>query len=158
MISLPEIKQRILEGERIEEIIEEIDWREFEELVSEIFQKHDFKTYHNFRFKTKRRYEIDIIAVRNDIILLIDCKQWSKGRYKKSALKQAVKTQVQRTREFEKFLKNNLIARKKLRIKSEKFIPLIITWLEENLIEHKNTFIIPVWKLNLFLLNLSSYV
>ncbi len=161
MIDLNQIKQRILQGEQIEEIIEEIDWKDFEELVTKILEKHDFNTHHNFRFKTGRRYEIDVLGIRNEIILLIDCKQWGRGRYKKSALKNATNNQKQRTKQLKRFLKNNIIAQNKLKItklSGTKFITLIVTWLEEDLIEHENVLIVPIWKFNEFLLNISNYV
>ncbi len=161
MISLEDIKQRILQREQIEQIIEEIDWKDFEELVARILEKYYFKTYHNFRFKTERRYEIDVLGIRNNVIFVIDCKQWGKGRYKKSALKNAINDQKQRTEQLKKFLKNNIIAQTKLRItklSKTTFISLIVTWLEEDLIEYENVLILPIWKLNEFLLNMGNYV
>jgi Holliday junction resolvase-like predicted endonuclease len=116
MISLDKIKQKFLEGKQIEEIVKDIDWRDFEELVSEILEKHGFKTWNNFRFKTKKRYEIDLIATKGSKTLLIDCKQWSTGRYKKSALKNAIDDQEERLGEFKKFIKNNPIAKNKLKL------------------------------------------
>jgi len=159
MIELEQIRQRILQGEEIEKIIGEIDWKEFEELVSKILKKHDFDTHHNFRFKTNRRYEIDIVAIKKKILLVIDCKHWGRGRHKKTRLKYAIKDQKERVKQLKKFLKNNLIAKLKLKTsKKLKFIPLIITWFEEDLLEHENVFIVPAWKLNNFLLNLSEYI
>ena len=159
MITLDQIKQRILQGEEIEKIIGEIDWKEFEELVSKILKKHDFETYHNFRFKTNRRYEIDIVAVKKKILLAIDCKQWGRGRYKKTGLKYAIQDQKERVKQLKKFLKNNLIGKSKLKVsKGVKFLPLIITWFEEDLLEHENVFIVPIWKFNQFLLNQSEYI
>jgi len=76
MISLEEIKQQLLEGKQIEEIIKDVKWQEFEKLVSEILEKHGFKCWNNFRFKTSRRYEVDIVAAKNNTTFLIDCKQW----------------------------------------------------------------------------------
>jgi len=159
MIQLEQIKQRIQQGEEIEKIIGKIDWKEFEKLVSKILKKHDFETHHNFRFKTNRRYEIDIVAVKKKILLAIDCKQWGRGRYKKTGLKYAIQDQKERVKQLKKFLKNNLVAKSKLKIsKGVKFVPLIITWFEEDLIEYENIFIVPVWKFNSFLLNLSEYI
>ena len=159
MINLDQIKQRVLQGEEIEKIIREIDWKDFEELVSKILKKHDFEIHHNFRFKTNRRYEIDIVAVKKKILLAIDCKKWEKGRYKATGLKYAVQDQKERVKQLKKFLKKNPIAKSKLNIsKKVKFIPLIITWFEEDLLEHENVFIVPVWKFNSFLLDLSEYI
>jgi len=156
---LNKIEQRIQCGEEIEKIIKEIDWKEFEKLIAEILKKHDFNVHNNFRFKTNRRFEIDVLAIRHKTTLLIDCKQWGRGRYKKTGLKYSVKEQKERTKQLKKFLKNNPIAQVKLNIKKTvKFIPLIVTWFEEELVEHENVFIVPLWKLNEFLLTLSEYI
>ena len=123
MINLNEIKQKILEGEQIENIIQKIDWKEFEKLIAEILKKHDFNVYNNFRFKTNRRFEIDVLAIRNKISLVIDCKQWGRGRHKKTGLKYSVEEQKERAKQLKKFLNNNPIAQVKLKIKkTTKFI------------------------------------
>ncbi len=159
MIKLNEIKQRILEGEKIEGIIQNMDWKEFEKLIAKILKKHDFNVRNNFRFKTNRRFEIDVLATRNKISLLIDCKKWDRGRYKKTGLKYSVEEQKERTRKFKKFLKNNPTIQSELKIeKITKFIPLLVTWFEEELLEHDHIFVVPVWKFNEFLLNISEYI
>jgi Holliday junction resolvase-like predicted endonuclease len=159
MIDIEKIKNRILKGQQIESIVEEIDWKQFEELVMEILKKHNFITFQNFRFKTDRRFEVDIVASDKNNVLLIDCKQWNRGRYKKSGLKYTIKEQKYRLEEFKKFIENNPTARNNFKITEKtKFSPLIITWLEEDLLKHEDTFIVPVWKLNHFLLSLSEYI
>ena len=159
MTDLNEIKQRIQQGEEIEKIVEEIDWKEFEKLIVEILKKHDFNVHNNFRFKTDRRFEIDVLAVKDKTSLLIDCKQWGRGRYKKTGLKYSVEEQKERAKQLKKFLKNNPIAQAELNIKKTmKFIPLLVTWFEEELLEHENTLVIPVWKFNEFLLSISEYI
>ena len=159
MTDLNEIKQRIQQGEEIEKIVEEIDWKEFEKLIVEILKKHDFNVHNNFRFKTDRRFEIDVLAVKDKTSLLIDCKQWGRGRYKKTGLKYSVEEQKERAKQLKKFLKNNPIAQAELKIKKTmKFIPLLVTWFEEELLEHENTLVIPVWKFNEFLLSISEYI
>jgi Holliday junction resolvase-like predicted endonuclease len=159
MIDIEKIKDRILKGEEIENIVENIDWKQFEELVMEILKKHDFTTFQNFRFKTERRFEVDIIASNENNVLAIDCKQWNRGRYKKTSLKYAVKEQKYRLEELKKFVKNNPITKNKFQInKKTEFIALIITWFEEDLLKHDDTFVVPIWKLNQFLLSLSEYI
>lgn len=159
MIDLIEIEQRIMNGENIEEIIKEINWKDFEALVGKILKRHDFHFRHSFRFKTKRRYEIDVVAIKENVTLVVDCKRWSRGRNKKSGLRNAIKRQNERVSELKNFLKNNPIAQGSLKIKLKaKFLPLIITWWEEDLIEHENAFVVPIWKLNEFLLNSGRYI
>jgi len=159
MVDIEKIKDRILKGEQIENIVEEIDWKEFEEMIMKILKEHDFITFQNFRFKTERRFEVDILASDGNNVFVIDCKHWNRGRYKKTSLKYAVEEQKYRLEELKKFVKNNSIAKNKFKIiEKTRFIPLIITWFEEDLLKHEDTFIVPVWKLNQFLLTLSEYI
>jgi len=159
MIDIEKIKDKILRGEQIENVVEDIDWKQFEEFIMEILKKHDFIMFQNFRFKTDRKFEIDIISSNRNNILTIDCKHWNRGRYKKSGLKYAVEEQKHRLEEFKKFVNNNPIAKNKFQINEKtKFTPLIVTWFEEDLLKHENTFIVPVCKLNEFLLRLSEYI
>lgn len=142
----------------IEEILKELDWKDFEKAVQEIFEINGFKVKRNFRFKTKKRYEIDIIAVKDNFNFCIDCKHLSRGRYKKGEILKAVKKQEERAEELKKFLKSNLIAKELLQVKSMKFYPLLVTLFEEDLIKENQTFVIPVWKLNSFLNEVENYI
>lgn len=83
----------------IEDTIEEFDWKDFEEIVADIFTDNNFKVKQNFRFKTKRRYEIDVLAIKDNVVLCADCKQWGKRRYKKTSLKYYVREQERRVKD-----------------------------------------------------------
>ncbi|MEM5802091.1 MAG: restriction endonuclease [Candidatus Aenigmatarchaeota archaeon] len=157
MLDLEKIKQQ-LEKESLEDALERYNWEDFEKFVAEIFRYNGFEVRENLRFKTKRRYEIDIFAKRFDLIFCIDCKRWKKGRYKKSGLKRAAKLQEERILQFKKFLTRNPIARNILKIKKIKIIPLIITLFEEDLIKVNNTLFVPLWKLNSFLQEVELYI
>ena len=158
-MELEKIRKDILSGKSIEEILEKFNWKEFEEIISEIFIDNDFIVRKNFRFKTNKRFEIDIIATKGNLILCVDCKEWSKGRYKKTGLKYSAENQERRIREFKKFLKKNLIAKNLLKIDLKlKFYSLIVTLLEEDLIVEGKTFFVPAWKLNSFLVELEQYL
>jgi Holliday junction resolvase-like predicted endonuclease len=143
----------------IEEILKKFDWKDFEEIVAEIFRRNDFLVKNNFRFKTKKRYEVDIIATRSNLVFCVDCKRWSGGRYKKSGIRKSVEEQEKRTEAIKKFLMKNPILRKALNVDEKfKILPLIITLMEEDLAKEKNTFVVPIFKLNSFLLNLENYL
>lgn len=158
-MDLEQIRKCILSGKPIEEIIESFDWQEFEQLVAEIFENNNFRVKQNFRFKTKRRYEIDILAVGNKIVLCVDCKEWGSGRYKRAGLVRAAKKQEERVKQLKKFLKTNLIARQTLQLDLYcKIYPAIVTWLQEDLVKENNAFVVPVWKLNSFLVEINSYL
>jgi Holliday junction resolvase-like predicted endonuclease len=153
------VKKKLKEGKLLEDVVEELDWKDFEQLVSEILIENNFFVKQNFRFKTKKRYEIDLVSVKNKIGLCVDCKEWSGGRYKKSAIRRAAKNQEKRMKELVKFLRKNPIAKHMLKIdKRIKFYPLIITWQQEDLIQEKDTFIVPIYKLNSFLLEIENYL
>jgi len=141
-MKLEEIENLIRSGKTVEEVLTLVGWEEFEEKVEEIFKLHNFKTIRNFRFKTTKRFEIDIIAEKRDLLFVIDCKQWNKGRYKISALKKAAERNLERSRE----LQSTLIGRNK------KVIPIIITLFDEAIYEYEGVYIVPLFKLNSFLL------
>ena len=157
-MKLEEVEKFLKEGKQIEEAVRNFDWKEFESLVKEIFESHDFKVKRNFRFKTKKRFEIDLIAMNPTKVFCVDCKEWGRGRNKISALKKAVEMQEDRVRQLEKFLKTNPIASRMLKIDGKlEFLPLIVTWLEEDLKKESETMVVPVWKLNSFLANPENY-
>jgi len=156
-VELEKIRNGILSGKTIEEILEGFNWQNFEKIVEEIFERNDFKIKRNFRFKTKKRYEIDIIATRENIAFCIDCKRWGRGRYKRTGLGHAIKDQENRVNELAKFLKRNPLAKESLKININQTFPLLVTLLQENVIKEDNTFVVPVWKLNSFLLEVERY-
>jgi Holliday junction resolvase-like predicted endonuclease len=146
MVWLEKIKARLLKGEEIESILKDFGWRDFEEFVAEFFSSNDFNVKRKVRFKTDKRQEIDIVAERMNYIFCVDCKKWARGRYKKSALRKAAEKQEERCEELKKFLKDN-----------KKYIPLIVTLYEEDILKFNSTFFVPVWKLNKFLTEVEEY-
>ena len=84
-------------GESVEEVAEQIEWRDFEGLVSEILQNKDFAIMRNL-ILTKPRMEIDVIGVKLGIAMLIDCKHWK--RTSPSALKSIVQKQIARAKHY----------------------------------------------------------
>ena len=155
---IEEIELQLKNGLNIEDILAKYDWHKFESVIKEIFQENNYHTKQNFRFKTERRYEIDVIATMNNKIFCIDCKWWGRGKYKAAGLRKATVSQEGRVKEFEKFLKNNVIAKDMLKIPSKYTIyPLLVTLHEENVIKEGNTFIVPVWKLNKFVTEAENY-
>lgn len=157
-MKLEEAERFLEQGKNIEAFVEKIDWKDFEKFVREIFSANGFVTFRDFRFKTDRRFEIDVVATKNNLILLADCKEWNKGRYKNSGLKKAAEGQILRAKEFKKFIRKNPIAKHKMKIDADaKVLPLVVTWYEETVSEYQNCFVVPVWKLNSFLIGYDFY-
>ena len=71
----------------IKKLSDLLNFSGFEALVKEILLRHGFHAGKNIRFndkstfksKTKqKKYEIDVIAINKNYMLIIDCKQWRK--------------------------------------------------------------------------------
>ena len=84
-------------GLPLDEIAIALDWRDFEGLTAEILAEKNFAIIKNL-ILTKPRMEIDVIGIRLGVAMLIDCKHWK--RYSNSALSEAVKKQIKRTKHY----------------------------------------------------------
>jgi len=83
-----------------------LHWTEFEGIVAQALEANGYSVMRNLRFKQKeRRWEIDILGLRNPVVLCIDCKCWKHG-WRNSASLQAVEAQIERTRAFANALPN----------------------------------------------------
>jgi len=82
---------------RLDEIAEEMDWRDFEGLAGEILASRNFAVMKNLRFK-KPAVEIDVVGIRMGVAMLVDCKHWK--RTTPSAVSDAVSKQIERTRRY----------------------------------------------------------
>jgi Holliday junction resolvase-like predicted endonuclease len=151
-IDIEEIRNRVLSGEPIEDVLSRYRWQDFESAVAQIFATNGFTVFKNLRFKTDRRWEIDVVASNNGSVLCVDCKGWGNGRYKKTALRKAAEDQISRTESLERFISNNPIARHNLDVHSDTiFYPTIVTLFEEDVDPDNGVLVVPVWKLNSFL-------
>ncbi|MFX1568507.1 MAG: hypothetical protein ACFFCV_09075 [Promethearchaeota archaeon] len=88
----------------IQYLAELVDYNGFESLIKEILSQNGFNTVKNFRFSDKsnfksetsqKRYEIDIIALSQRYLLIIDAKQW-KRKDSYAAINKAANLQVRR--------------------------------------------------------------
>jgi hypothetical protein len=84
-------------GAQIDEAAEHLDWRDFEGLAATVLEMMDFATIRNL-IMTNPRMEIDVVGIKLGVALLIDCKHWK--RHSQSALQDAVRRQIERTRHY----------------------------------------------------------
>ncbi|MFO7872087.1 MAG: restriction endonuclease [Candidatus Undinarchaeales archaeon] len=145
-MDVEKLKKEINSGAEIEEVLEDVNWQEFEQTVSGLFEKHQYNVETNVWFTLDRRFEVDVIAEKFEEILCIDCKKWGMRKGKTTALKYAVNDQIKRAEAFKQYSK-----------KKKEIYPILVTFLEENIIFEKNVPIVPVWRLNSFLLNFQKY-
>ena len=87
----------IKSGVPIEDASRDVDWKDFEGLVAEVLESKNFEVVRNFRMK-KPTMEIDVVGIRLDTAVLIDCKHWK--RMSNSALEEIVQKQIERVKHY----------------------------------------------------------
>lgn len=122
-------------GAAIDEISQLLNWQDFESLAAEIFEKQEFETTKNV-ILTKPRMQIDVVGIKSDIAILVDCKHWR--NMSQSALQTAVKKQIERTKQY--LIKENVRAA----------IPAIVTLYQHDLQFIDKVPIIPIHQLDSF--------
>ncbi len=147
-------------GASPERVIKELTWKDFEGLIASILQANGFRCIQSFRRRgdgSNRGMEIDVIGVRGHRILSIDAKMWGVRSGKSSALQAAAEKQVERS----KRLANDLHAlRERMGHLNEgryDIIPVLTTWLIEDIEFHEGVPIVPVFKFNTFVLQLEEF-
>jgi Holliday junction resolvase-like predicted endonuclease len=84
-------------GTDIERVCKVLEWIEFENFAATAFEKNNFAVKRRFRFKAaQRRWEIDVLAYSEPIIVCVDCKRWRRG-WGNSAITKVAAAQAQRT-------------------------------------------------------------
>ncbi len=124
--------------------LEDATWQEFEEYIRDILNHHDFQVQFRKVFKKDGRgHQIDVVGIRKDLCLCIDGKKYGRGRCRSSSLK----------REALKHYKRCLVHEEAFGLKS---IPLIVSWIDDNMVVENGCIFVPVHMLNDFLLNLDA--
>ncbi len=122
-------------GVAIEEISRLLEWQDFESLSAEILEEKGFDTTHNLVL-TKPRMQIDVVGIKSDVAILIDCKHWK--RMSDHSLRKAVEKQIERTRHFV------------LKEKVKAAVPAIVTLYQHEFLFINRVPIIPIYKLESF--------
>lgn len=122
-------------GAAIDEVSRSLEWRDFESLVAEILNSNDFETTRNL-ILTKPKMEIDVVGVKSGVAILIDCKHWK--RTSRSAIKEAVRKQIERTKHY--------LTKEKI----QAAIPAIVTLYQEEVRFVDKVPIIPIFQLGSF--------
>jgi len=150
-----------------------LDYNGFEKLVKKILAINEYIVFKNYRFSDKSdfkretsqtRYEIDVVGLNRNFLLLIDAKQWNR-RDSFSAINKAANLQLRRAKALSKnpYILGNLLKelnRKKEEIK--KYLPLkilsLMVTLEESSIKLSNKKIplVSIYRFNSFLRELSD--
>jgi len=149
-MDIAKAQAQLLKGRDMEEILGGIGWKEFEEFCAAVLEEHGWKPRRNFRFKTGRRYEIDIVAGKCNSVLAIDCKHWGIRPGKACQLSQAAAMQTERAAELSKVKTLEWLN------KEMEFHPVIVTLMQEDVTQENGVWVVPAFKLNNFLLEMDS--
>ena len=109
------------------EICSLLNWREFENLSVEAFQLNGYQIINGLTFTSnKKRYQIDVLAAKNNTILCIDCKHWMFFHWH-SRIREVVKAHLRRI----KALADNIeLLSNKFSLKTSErifIVPVIVT-------------------------------
>ncbi len=136
---LEEVLERIRKGEDLTVVLKDSEWQTFEKLVSFIFENHDFQTKVHFRFsRNGRRYEIDVLAERYGKKILVECKKVRKG-FTEGFIEKVVEQHEEKVRMFKEKYGGDVVS-------------VIVTLLDIDIYKKNSTYVVPVYKLNSFIL------
>lgn len=147
----------IQKGADFEKVCKFLDWKEFENIAATIFKLNGYDIKRNFRFKNKKRWEIDLIALKKPLIICVDCKHWQHG-WSQSAVIKATEIQIERTKAL-----TEALPKLHKEINLEKWykailIPTVLSLLPGTLKFHKNTPIVSILQLQSFINELPAYI
>lgn len=153
-------KQAVQHGARIGDIVDLLTWKDFEGFVASILTANSFQCVESFRRRGNslvHGMEIDVIGVKGSTIIAIDAKMWGTRSGKVSALKTA--SEKQKTRTYELSRELDRLAKKMggLAVQEFQLFPVIVTWLVEEVELHEGVPVVPIFKLNSFILDLYQY-
>lgn len=129
----------------LEAVAEGSGWQNFERLAAFIFERNGFTvSVGTVKTLNRQRRQYDVIAQKNGRTLLVECKQWSGGRYRLSALKQAVGQHRERALFY-------------AGVTGADAVPVMVTLIEEEIRIFNGVPLVPVHRLNAFIGELDSW-
>ncbi|MHA1867854.1 MAG: hypothetical protein ACTSXD_07285 [Candidatus Heimdallarchaeaceae archaeon] len=142
-------------------VLNNINWKDFEIIVSSAFDYSGYSTLHNYRIKTenKSNIEIDVIAFKFPFLFLIDCKYHKKSPpsyYSKAAVLQ--KKRLDYLIEIFPEIYSDLINRLGLPVRNVvKLIALVVSWKNVPIKISDGVPIVPLFKLSSFLKEIDEF-
>jgi len=119
-------------------------WQHFEQLAAFIFEQNGFRVSVGIvKTKNRKRRQYDVIARKNGRTFLVECKRWSKNRYRLSALRRAIGQHRERVQFYEE-------------LTQEDAVPVVVTLVEEEIRIFDGVPLVPVHRLNAFIGELDS--
>ncbi|MEM0324912.1 MAG: NERD domain-containing protein [Candidatus Aenigmatarchaeota archaeon] len=95
--------------ESLKKFLEERDWKYFENFIAEVFERFNYKISKNVRIKFLNYKEFDLIAKKQNKILLIECKKWKKEYSKFKNVRREIEKFKEKFNEYKKYQINKKI-------------------------------------------------
>jgi Nuclease-related domain len=133
----------VYSGVDLVSICSKISWHDFELFSSELMKCHGYAVYTNFRLNNPRR-EIDIVGIKSQKALLIDCKHWKKNSI--TGLKHIAEKQKSRS----------MLFLKKTKMDIKNAFPIILTFLPSAIQFIDGIPIVSINALNSFLMDFDN--
>ncbi len=145
-------------GADIERVCTFLTWLEFEKMAILAFEANNYETKKHFRFKwSNRRWEIDIMGLKNPFIICADCKHWH-HKWSRSASVRAASMQMERTRTLVGAFKTFSHEISVSNWKHVYFVPMILSLLPVNQKFYEDMPIVSVLQLRDFLSQVPAYI
>ncbi|MBA7679777.1 hypothetical protein ES703_88081 [subsurface metagenome] len=145
-------------GTDIERVCKVLEWIEFENFAATAFETNNFAVKRRFRFKASgRRWEIDVLAYSEPLVVCVDCKRWRRG-WGNSAIKKIVELQTQRT---EVLAKNLQSLQRKIGLdgwKRATLFPVILSLFPGSAKFYNNVPVVPILQLQNFLNEFQGHI
>lgn len=107
-----------------------LSWKEFEGFCMRGLQLCGMEALGRIMFKHHgRRYEIDVLGLRNDLSLILECKMWSM-RTRSSKIVAEAKKHLTRVLAFNEAMKSGSIELLSRKSGKSFLIPVIVSWLD----------------------------
>ena len=140
-------------GVDVERACKAIGWQAFEDLVISILDSNGFATRKHFRFQNQnKRFEIDVLGLKEPFIFLIECKHW-KQSWQRSATIKIVEKQIQRTKALIKSFQEQRARLKVNRWRDALLLPMVLTLSVTPLKTYKHVPVIPIFYFQNFINN-----
>ncbi len=130
----------IRNGAPAEILARHISWKDFEALSAKVLSECGFNVLTNLRLRLlKKRYEIDVLATKSSIVLLLDCKRWNAVLSGKRLLF-IIKNQIDRAHVFAEYL-SSILGKGEMTVE---IIPAILTLYDSNKQIESGVAIVPI--------------
>jgi Holliday junction resolvase-like predicted endonuclease len=145
-------------GTDIERVCKVLEWTEFENFSATAFETNNFAVERRFRFKASgRRWEIDVLAYSEPIIVCVECKRWRRG-WGNSAIRKIVEAQAKRT---EVLAKNLQDIQREIGLddwKQATLFPVILSLFPGPVKFYKQVPVVPILQLQNFLMEFQGHI